>query len=687
MEADSAVTTEAPEAVATRAATTLDTEVSEGASSELADTFATSATLDTATSRPEAEPVCSVTVPGLTAEQLLQEDVSLLTPAEANTHITVWNTAELRKIAGNAAPLRRNLKRYLTRHPECEVFDGQDERLDPEQRLAATDNEHVPIWHRGEKRKVTGNAAPLRKNLGKYLARHPDCEVYCGQDRLEPADGSARAAASRAAPDVPHGLSIAAAEARRGRRSAAADEAYRAAAPVGGASSHRLAASRPMPVMPSETGTFGAGVYTSARPHVFNAAAAGAAFQNGNRQISLYYSGAPPEGASGNLEGAAASGPTTAGAGGTTAGNSAADLHPLSPATAHLYFNPYGSPPTDGSHVGSLGHYHHAMALAGTSAGQTSAHIRGIMSMHPTEASPHGGMSYDQTMAWTGDGGHSTGVPPGWLHPLSTVHGGSGAHAGRLSSSPREVAMMTGRTPDEWRGLSLSMSGTGAYFIGPTGAAQPAREPTREPAQRNEVMESRGADDGALLPPPSVLSRHMRAPAGESQAMSSAAAAADEVEAGAPEEATTAAAAAPSAKLPPLRWPTPSPASLSRTARRHPASGSLPPPGPSASGHAVGVGPVSAAEPAGSVLDPTWNMDFSPSEFLMLGMSPPVNSRYGMFAQSAADGATPENSTRESTPNDAVPRPPRNSTPLNIGHHPASRRADARNASAALHPG
>eukprot|EP00166_Cyanidium_caldarium_P001227 ctg_1630.g450 len=79
-------------------------------------------------------------------------------------------------------------------------------------------------------------------------------------------------------------------------------------------------------------------------------------------------------------------------------------------------------------------------------------------------------------------------------------------------------------------------------------------------------------------------------------------------------------------------------------------------------------------------------MDFSPSEFLMLGMSPPANSRYGMLAQSAADSATPENSTRESTPHDAMPRPPRNSTPVNIDHHPASRRADARNASAALHP-
>lgn len=118
-------------------------------------------------------------------------DLSHLSPAEAAQHVTIWNREECRKIAGNAAPLRRNLARYLRRNPQCEEYNGQDKRMDKSLTIdPATGkkiesmNDHVPIWHKREQRKVTGNAAPLRKNLSIYLKKHPECEPYNGQDKL-----------------------------------------------------------------------------------------------------------------------------------------------------------------------------------------------------------------------------------------------------------------------------------------------------------------------------------------------------------------------------------------------------------------------------------------------------------------------------------------------------------------------
>lgn len=110
---------------------------------------------------------------------------TLSAPSEAAPkRITMWNKRENRKISGNAAPMEKNIEEYLRKHPECEVYNGQRSQLDPAIRAAQLAAEpRITIWNKSERRKVSGNAAPLEKNIEEYLRKHPDCEVYDGQDK------------------------------------------------------------------------------------------------------------------------------------------------------------------------------------------------------------------------------------------------------------------------------------------------------------------------------------------------------------------------------------------------------------------------------------------------------------------------------------------------------------------------
>lgn len=102
----------------------------------------------------------------------------------ASKRVTVWNRDTKRKISGNAAPMEKNLAEYLRRHPECELYNGQDQQLDPAEKAAliAAQN-RIAIWNKAERRRVSGNAAPSEKNLHEYLRKHPECEIYNGQDK------------------------------------------------------------------------------------------------------------------------------------------------------------------------------------------------------------------------------------------------------------------------------------------------------------------------------------------------------------------------------------------------------------------------------------------------------------------------------------------------------------------------
>merc|ERR1711907_208775 len=105
-------------------------------------------------------------------------------PDSASKRVTVWNRDTKRKISGNAAPMEKNLAEYLRRHPECELYNGQDQQLDPAEKAAliAAQN-RIAIWNKAERRRVSGNAAPSEKNLHEYLRKHPECEIYNGQDK------------------------------------------------------------------------------------------------------------------------------------------------------------------------------------------------------------------------------------------------------------------------------------------------------------------------------------------------------------------------------------------------------------------------------------------------------------------------------------------------------------------------
>jgi len=130
------------------------------------------------------------------SEKALKRDVPTK-PTQASKRIgpapkrvSLWNIVYRRRICGNSAPMEHNLAKYLAKHPECEVFCGQDAHDQASSgpikftgghtrpAIFAPPQKRVTLWHKVEKRKVVGNAAPLERNVAKYLAKHPEYEVY-----------------------------------------------------------------------------------------------------------------------------------------------------------------------------------------------------------------------------------------------------------------------------------------------------------------------------------------------------------------------------------------------------------------------------------------------------------------------------------------------------------------------------
>ena len=114
---------------------------------------------------------------------------------EAKQHITVWHKTEKRKVAGSAAPLLRNVHKYLQQNDQYELYTDQDKvnGRRPVARRTQFQNvrdiyaigpgERIPVWHILEKRQISGNAAPLKKNIEKYLQKNPHLEIFTNQTR------------------------------------------------------------------------------------------------------------------------------------------------------------------------------------------------------------------------------------------------------------------------------------------------------------------------------------------------------------------------------------------------------------------------------------------------------------------------------------------------------------------------
>ena len=189
----------------------------------------------------------------------LEEEAEALGTTACEMRIAVWNRETERVTAGNGAPRRENLERFLAERPEYSVYQdaapsprpldsprgpkGEDEvrqfwteaedaqlvslvrqygvgewtaksqvfatarsanslrkrwtKIEEEEIQkggvpGAGPDERVKVWNRVTQRALAGMSAPRRSNLARYLQEHPECEVYNGQNEGEGGEARTR---------------------------------------------------------------------------------------------------------------------------------------------------------------------------------------------------------------------------------------------------------------------------------------------------------------------------------------------------------------------------------------------------------------------------------------------------------------------------------------------------------------
>jgi len=73
---------------------------------------------------------------------------------------------------------------FTSKRQECNDREGDTDESMEDDPAAEGDYKRVTIWNWREKRKLSGNSAPFKKNLQEYIRMHPDWEMYVGQDKL-----------------------------------------------------------------------------------------------------------------------------------------------------------------------------------------------------------------------------------------------------------------------------------------------------------------------------------------------------------------------------------------------------------------------------------------------------------------------------------------------------------------------
>ncbi len=198
----------------------------------------------------------------------LEEDAEQAGTTAGEMRIRVWNRKTQRLTAGNSAPRRENLERFLQEHPDYIVHNdpggtksggppraagspGKEEetrsfwtteedaelsklvknhgvgdwvgkaarfsstrsadslrkrwlKLEDEEKAKQDEGqERVRVWNTRTRRALAGMSAPRRENLKRYLSEHPEMEIYDGQDQVDVVASRDGSAQSRDCDSVP----------------------------------------------------------------------------------------------------------------------------------------------------------------------------------------------------------------------------------------------------------------------------------------------------------------------------------------------------------------------------------------------------------------------------------------------------------------------------------------------------